>query len=221
MHRLLLLRHGVTAHTGHRLSGWLPGLDLTAEGRAQARALAARLADVPLDALYASPLERCQQTAEEIAEPRGLKVRTIDEVGEVRYGHWTGRSLEELTGEDLWKVVRAAPSQVRFPDGETLYEVQVRAVVAIERLRVEHPRQTVAVCTHADVIKLLVAHYLGMPLDLYHRLAVAPASVTAIGFGLVPHLLRLNDIGGSGDLLPAPEGPEGSGEPQGGADAQP
>ena len=204
MHRLLLLRHGVTEHTGHRLSGWLPGLHLTDDGRAQARALAARLREVPLDALYASPLERCQETAAEIAGPRGLKLRTLEEVGEVRYGRWTGRELKELAGEDLWKLLRAAPSQVRFPDGETLYEVQVRTVAAIERLRLEHPRHTVGVCTHADVIKVAVAHYLGVPLDLYQRLVVAPASVTALGFGLVPHLLRLNDTGGSGDLAPEP-----------------
>jgi probable phosphomutase (TIGR03848 family) len=202
MRLLLLLRHAVTEHTGARLSGWLPGLHLSEAGREQAGALAARLDGVPLDALYASPLERCQETAAVVAEARGLKVETLEDVGEVRYGNWTGRPLKELGREPLWKLVQATPSAARFPEGESLFEMQARAVLAVERLREAHPGQTVAVCSHADVIKALVCHYLGMHLDLFQRVVVGPASVTAIGFGPVPYLVRLNDTGGNADLAP-------------------
>src|SRR5215211_7425876 len=204
MRLLLLLRHAVTDHTGARLSGWMPGLHLTEQGREQAEALAGRLAPVPVDALYASPLERCQETAAVLAKARGLEMSTLQDLGEVRYGDWTGRTLKELAREPLWKVVQATPSAARFPDGESLYEMQARAVLAIERLREAHPKQTVAVCSHADVIKAVTCHYLGMHLDLFQRLVVSPASVTAIAFGPVPYLARLNDTGGNADLAPPP-----------------
>jgi probable phosphomutase (TIGR03848 family) len=202
MRLLLLLRHAVTDHTGARLSGWMPGLHLSEEGRQQAKALAERLGPVPLDALYASPLERCQETAAAIANARGLVVETLEDVGEVKYGDWTGRTLKELAREPLWKVVQATPSAARFPEGESLYQMQARAVQAVERLRAAHPEQTVAVCSHADVIKALACHYLGMHLDLFQRVVVSPASVTAVAFGPVPYLIRLNDTGGNGDLAP-------------------
>ena len=202
MRLLLLLRHAVTEHTGARLSGWMPGLHLSEQGREQAGALAGRLEPVPVDALYASPLERCQETAVVLAEAKGLKVETLEDLGEVRYGDWTGRTLKELAREPLWKVVQTTPSAARFPDGESLYEMQSRSVLAIERLRAAHPGQTVAVCSHADVIKALACHYLGMHLDLFQRVVVSPASLTAIAFGPAPYLVRLNDLGGNGDLVP-------------------
>ena len=202
MRLLLLVRHAVTEHTGARLSGWMPGLHLSEEGRRQAEGLAGRLEPVPLDAVYASPLERCQETATAVAEAKGLKLETLDDLGEVRYGDWTGRTLKELAREPLWKVVQATPSAARFPDGESLFEMQARAVLAVERLREAHPRQAVAVCSHADVIKALVCHYLGMHLDLFQRVVVSPASVTAIAFGPAPYLVRLNDTGGNADLAP-------------------
>jgi probable phosphomutase (TIGR03848 family) len=202
MRLLVLVRHAVTEHTGARLSGWLPGLHLSEEGRQQARALTERLEVVPVDALYTSPLERCQETAGFLAEAKGLKLETVEDLGEVRYGDWTGRELKQLVKEPLWKVVQATPSAARFPQGESIYEMQARAVLATERLREAHPGQTVAVCSHADVIKALVCHYLGMHLDLVQRVVVSPASVTAIAFGPVPYLVRLNDTGGNADLVP-------------------
>ena len=202
MRLLLLLRHAVTEHTGTRLSGWTPGIHLSDAGREQAGGLAGRLAPVPLDAVYASPLERCQETATVVADAKGLKVATLEDAGEVRYGDWTGRTLKELAKEPLWKVVQATPSAARFPEGESLFEMQARAVLAVERLRGAHPGQTVALCSHADVIKALVCHYLGMHLDLFQRVEVSPASVTAIAFRPAPALVRLNDVGGNGDLVP-------------------
>jgi probable phosphomutase (TIGR03848 family) len=205
MKRLLLLRHAVTEQTGARLTGWTAGVHLSERGREQATALAARLAPLTIDALYSSPLERCLETAHAVADARGLEVRTLDEVGEVHYGDWTGRELKELVKEDLWRVVQINPSGARFPGGESLLEMQVRSVAAIERLRAAHDGQTVAVASHADVIKAVVAHYLGMHLDQFQRLHVAPASLTAVAFAPVPHLLRLNETGDNADLTPPPE----------------
>jgi probable phosphoglycerate mutase len=202
MRLLLLVRHAVTEHTGARLSGWMPGLHLSEEGRRQAEGLTGRLEPVPVDAVYASPLERCQETAAVVADARGLKIQTMEDVGEVRYGDWTGRTIKELGREPLWKVVQGSPSAARFPAGESLYEMQARAVLAVERLREAHPGQTVLVCSHADVIKALTCHYLGMHLDLFQRVVVSPASVTGFAFGPGPYLVRLNDTGGNADLAP-------------------
>ena len=95
----------------------MPGLHLSEEGQRQAKELAERLGPVPVDALYASPLERCQETAAVLAEAKGLEIQTLQDVGEVRYGAWTGRTLKELGREPLWKVVQATPSAARFPEG--------------------------------------------------------------------------------------------------------
>src|SRR4029450_10632362 len=130
MRLLLLLRHAVTDQTGARLSGGTPRLPLSAAGREQAGALAERLGPVPLDAMYASPLERCQETAAAVAEAKGLKVETLEDMGEVRYGDWTGRTLKGLAKETLWKGVQATPSAARFPEGESIYEMQAGGGVA-------------------------------------------------------------------------------------------
>jgi probable phosphomutase (TIGR03848 family) len=205
MKRLLLLRHASTEQTGKRLSGWTPGVHLSERGVEEARALAERLTPLEIHAVYSSPLERCLETATAVAEPRGLKVETVEDVGEVRYGEWTGGELAELAKQELWRLVQLHPSGARFPNGESILEMQTRAVLACERLRAGHPGETVAVCSHADVIKAVAAHYLGLHLDLFQRLAVGPASVTAFGFAPLPHLLRLNSTGGERDLQPPKE----------------
>lgn len=200
---LLLLRHAVTDATGKRLSGQMPGIDLSERGRRQAEALAERLRPIRLAAVYASPLERCVETAEAVAAPRGMSVERLPEVLEVQYGGWTGRPLAALARTKLWSRIQQSPSTVRFPNGETLAEVQSRAVAALDAIAARHPRSAVVVCSHADVIRLAAAHYAGIHLDLFQRIIVSPASVTAIALGeRVPRIVRLNDTGTLEDLAP-------------------
>ena len=200
MRLLLLLRHAVTEHTGARLSGWTPGLHLSAAGREQATALAERLGVVPVDAVYASPLERCQETAAVVAEAKGLKVETLEDIGEVRYGDWTGRTLKELGKEPLWKGSRRPRRRPGSRRG-SIFEMQARAVLAVERLRENLPAPWPCVQPRRRD-QGWSCHYLGMHLDLSAG-GGSPASVTAIAFGPVPYLVRLNDTGGNGDLAPA------------------
>ena len=193
---LLLIRHALTPHTNDKLSGWLPGISLSEEGRKQAAALAERMGPVHLDAVYASPLERTIETARPLASSKGLRVRVRDGLGEVRYGDWEGKRLRVLAKTKLWKQVMARPSEVRFPGGETIRETQFRAVSAIEELQKTHPSASVAAVTHADVIRLVLAHYAGVPIDLYHRLLVAPVSVSAVWLGGGgPRVIKMNDTG--------------------------
>jgi probable phosphomutase (TIGR03848 family) len=198
---LLLVRHALTEVTGRRLSGSTPGIHLSEQGRIQAKDLAERLAPIRLAAVYASSLERCVETADAIAAPRSLVVERMSALEEVAYGAWTGKSFAQLTRTALWKKVQLAPSSVRFPGGETLVEAQVRVVTALENLAATHPRGTVAVVSHADLIRLSLAHYAGIHLDLFQRIIVSPASVSAILLGdRIPRILRMNDTGSLSDL---------------------
>jgi probable phosphoglycerate mutase len=179
--RLYLVRHAVTAETGVVLSGREPGIGLSEDGRQAARATAEMLAHLRPRALVTSPLERCRETAEIVG---GALHRTavVDEAYiEADYGSWSGRRLSSLRRLKGWSALMAGASRFRFPQGETLDEVRIRAVGATEGLAGSLPAGAVAiVVSHADVIRVLLAHYLGMSLDLVHRLRVAPASVSVV-----------------------------------------
>ena len=176
-----LVRHGLTAHTGHKLTGWASGVHLSEEGQDQAAAAADHLSKVKMRAIYSSPIERTVETAGFIASRQGLKVKIRAGLGEVHYGGWTGRSFKTLTKTKLWEQIQSFPSAARFPEGETLRETQNRAVSALELIRTDHPKGAVCCVTHADVIRLVVAHYLGVHIDLFQRIIVDPASITVIG----------------------------------------
>ena len=208
MTTVLLVRHGLTATTGHVLTGWTPGIPLDDRGQAQAAALAARLAPLPLAAIVSSPLERCAQTAGVIAAGRdGQQVVTDDRVGECRYGDWTGQPLKKLATEKLWRVVQAHPSAVTFPgpDGESMPDMQHRAVAAVRDWNARlGPDATYLICSHGDVIKAIVADSLGLHLDQCQRIQADPCSLTVIRYTpLRPFLVRMNDRGGGvDDLMP-------------------
>lgn len=199
---LLLARHALTAATGHRLSGQTRGIHLSDEGRSQADELARRLAGARPAAVYASPLERCMETAQPVAAAHGLSVGPLPEVQEVDYGRWTGRPLAALARTKMWRGLQDSPSSFRFPGGETLGEVQRRSVRALDDLAARHRRGIVVVVSHADVIRLAMAHYAGVHIDLFQRLIVSPVSVSAVLLGdRVPRIVRMNDTGGMQDLL--------------------
>ncbi|MFP5332896.1 MAG: histidine phosphatase family protein [Acidimicrobiia bacterium] len=180
MARILLVRHAPTPETGRKLTGRLPGVSLDERGLEIARRTAAHLASADVKAIYSSPIERTWETAIEVASHHRLDPIREDGVIEVDYGSWSGRTLKSLYGLKAWRTVQVTPSRMTFPGGENLADAQRRAVAAVERIAATHPKHTVAVVTHADVIKSVVAHYLGTPLDLFQRIGVAPASVTVI-----------------------------------------
>jgi probable phosphomutase (TIGR03848 family) len=209
---VLLVRHGLTAATGSVLTGRMPGIGLDDRGREQARTLGARLAEVHLDAIVTSTLERCQQTAAAIAATRdGQQVITDDRVGECHYGDWTGQPLKKLVREQLWRVVQAHPSAVTFPgpDGESMPDMQHRAVAAVREWNARLGKDaTYLICSHGDVIKAIVADSLGLHLDQCQRIQADPCSLTVIRYTpLRPFLVRMNDRGGGvDDLMPRADG---------------
>jgi len=207
MTQLLLIRHATNDYVdSKRLAGWTPGVHLNETGRKEAEALAQRLAPVPLAAIFSSPLERAVETAAAIARPRGLKVEVREALGEVQYGEWTGQRLEDLAKTELWRCVQFHPSGVRFPGGEAIREMQARAVAAVEVICEAFPEDTVAIVSHADVIKAIAAHFIGLHLDLFQRLVIAPASVTALHLGqMEPRLVCLSAVGSLEYLIPRPQ----------------
>ena len=199
--RLVLARHAVTAQTGPLLSGRTPGIDLNETGRGQAEALGARLAALPVAAVYASPIERTTQTAMAVAAHHGLEVRPLEGVLEADYGEWTGQKIADLAKTDLWKVVQRTPSRASFPGGEALAAMQTRMIATLDGVVAAHPGELVVVVSHADPIKAAIAQYTGVHLDLFQRIVVSPASVTAFEFS--PHgvaMVKCNDTGALDEL---------------------
>ncbi|MBV9096531.1 MAG: MSMEG_4193 family putative phosphomutase [Frankiaceae bacterium] len=208
MTTVLFVRHGITdANRSGVLAGWTPGVHLAEKGREQAAALAARLAEVPVAAIVSSPLDRCVETASALAAGRdGLAVETEDDLGECRYGDWTGQELKKLAKDPLWKVVQAHPSAATFPSGESLRDTQARAVAAVRQISERlGPDATWIAVSHGDVIKALLADALGMHLDLFQRIQVDPCSLSVVRYTtLRPFVVRMNDLGGSVDDLRPP-----------------
>ncbi len=210
---VLLVRHGQTPTTGATLPGRAPGLHLADTGKAQAEAVAGRIAALvaPRDAgdgtttpaapvktrakaraaprpptigaVYASPLERTRETAAPIAKALRLPVRRERGLIECDFGDWTGAELKELRKLPEWDTVQRYPSGFRFPGGESFTEMQGRVTDTIARLVAAHPGETVVAVSHADPIKAAVAQALGTHLDLFQRIVISPCSVTAIWYG--------------------------------------
>ena len=208
MATLFLVRHGLTAQTGRILYGQTGGIDLDDRGRAQADRLADRFAPVKLTAIYSSPLERCVQTVEPLAAAQRLPVLPTPELIEMDAGSWTGRTLPQLRRTKLWRTVQESPSTFRFPDGEAFVDAQRRAVAEVERIARRHRRGRVAVATHGDIVRIVLAHFAGTPLDEFQRIVIDAASVSVIAVdGRRARMLLVNDTGGLDRFGSAPTAP--------------
>ncbi len=199
MTTIILVRHGENDWVKkHRLAGWIAGVHLNEHGRKQASQAAQRLADLPIKAIYSSPVERCMETAVSIAAPHQLEIVESEEVGEVRYGDWEGKKIKKLAKLPLWRVVQFFPSRMQFPNGEALREVQFRAIQAIETISSQYKDdEFVLIVSHADLIKLVLAHYLGVHMDLFQRIVISPASINIVSLpqnGMI-RVMRINDTG--------------------------
>lgn len=197
MSTILLIRHGQNEYvkTG-RLAGRLPGVHLDEVGRKQAEVLAQILKPLKLQAIYSSPLDRTLETAKPIAEVKGMQVQLREGLAETLYGRWEGQRLKTLQKRKLWPLIQISPSLVRFPGGESFTESQARIVMELDHLREEHKsgNSVIACVSHADPIKLAIAHYIGLPMDLFQRLVIEPASISALRFSSHgASLIKMND----------------------------
>jgi probable phosphomutase (TIGR03848 family) len=199
MTTFLLIRHANCDPVGRSIAGRRPGIHLNAEGKKQALALAARLSQLALAGVYSSPLERARETAEPIAAKHALEVHTAPGLNEIDFGEWTGRTLTELDAVPDWRAFNSFRSGTRAPGGETMLEIVARAVAELDRLRRAHPspEALIALVSHGDVLRGIVAHCLGVPLDLFQRIELSPASVSILTLDSHgPRLRLLNSTDG-------------------------
>lgn len=190
-----MVRHGENEYVKKgRLAGRQPGVHLNNKGLEQARLLATCFKGAAVKAVYSSPLERTLETAQPIAEVLELDVIPREGLIETNYGEWQDQKLKGLSRTKLWKTVQHAPSIMKFPGGEAFVDGQVRIVRELIDLCTLHDPKDLFVCvSHADPIKLAVAYFIGLPLDMFQRLSVSPGSITWLGIGeMGGRLLSLN-----------------------------
>ena len=183
MARIVLLRHAHSvANEKNLLAGRTAGISLSKTGKEQAKDLISRLGTIQFDEVAISPLQRCRETIDPWLTSTGAKSRIVvdESVSEVDYGSWSGKTLSSLRRKAQWKIVQDFPSQMTFPEGESLLEMQGRALSGFYRLNAVKGRGPRLLVSHGDVIKSIVAHCLGMHLDQFQRLVIEPASLTII-----------------------------------------
>jgi probable phosphoglycerate mutase len=201
-----LIRHGHNEYVGKgKLAGRIKGVHLSERGRAQAATLVKNLAKIKFAAVYTSPLDRTLETAKPLAANQGLDMITRPGLLEIGYGSWQGQSLKSLRRRKLWPIIQSTPSLARFPDGESFPEAQARIVAELEELRVMHksPKATVACVFHSDPIKLALSHFAGIPLDLFQRIVIEPASVSILVIDTNHvRIVRINDTAATNATTP-------------------
>ncbi len=197
---VVLIRHAHSIANGSGiLAGRAEGIGLSSSGKKQARELARRLGDFPIKSLRSSPLERCAQTIapwlNNLSQTHPRLAAQIDEdLSEVDYGEWTGQKLRTLSKESLWKKVQENPSRVTFPKGESLSNMQERAMEALQRGLDKRGKGHVVLVSHGDVLKSIIASALNLHLDEFQRIVIDPASVSILDYSSSkPRLILMND----------------------------
>jgi len=180
MTRFLLVRHAAIDAHGRSLPGRTPGVHLNAQGRLQAQALAQRIAGSPVSAVYSSPLERAVETADPIAKLLGLETAVSEEFLELGFGDWTGSDIADIAELPAFQRFNSFRSCAPVPGGEFMLQAQARMVAGLDALRARHAQAHVVVVSHGDMIKAAIAHYAGIPLDLFQRIEISPASISTV-----------------------------------------
>ncbi|HEX8280539.1 MAG TPA: histidine phosphatase family protein [Chthoniobacterales bacterium] len=202
MTNFVFIRHGAHDYLGRAIAGRLPGVHLNERGREQAEHLPEKLSRLPIDAICSGPLERVRETAEPICRHFNLPLQIADEFTEIGVGDWQDRAFTELTNEPLWKQFNAFRSSTAAVGGELMLEVQARALRKLNALRGQH--RWVVVVTHGDVVRSVMAHFLGMHLDLFLRIEIDPASLSILEYGEDFAIVRLLNMPSSGSPLELP-----------------
>lgn len=180
MLRLHLVRHAAFDSVGSTIVGRTGSIALNDEGRAQADRLARALAAEPVAAVYTSPLDRARETAVSIAAVHGVTPIESDAFAELDFGEWTGSNIRDLDAHRAWHDFNTLRSLTRIPGGELMLEVQTRAVTGLLDIQRRYDGRTVAIVSHADVIRAVIGHLLGIPMDHLLRLEIQPATYTTV-----------------------------------------
>ena len=181
MTRFLFVRHGAHDFIERGvIAGRQPGVHLNSAGRKQAEQIAEAFSMLPINGIYCSPLERACETASPLAAKLGLMLQIAEEFNEIDFGAWTNCAFAELEGVPEWKQWNSFRSSAVIPGGESMIAVQARALKKISELRTRCG--LVAVFSHGDVIRAVLAHFLSVHLDLFQRLQIDPGSASLVEF---------------------------------------
>jgi broad specificity phosphatase PhoE len=193
---IFLLRHAAHDNVGGFLAGRAPGVVLGTEGLAQAGRLGERMKRESFDAIYASPRERTQQTAKAVADARGgMTVQTEEALDEVDFGSWAGSTFDQLNTRGDWRHWNAQRSMAMTPTGESMLDVLRRAIGFVRPFAASAEDTRLALVSHADVIRAVVGHVLGLPIDAWQRFEISPASITTLVIGpWGGKLLTINEV---------------------------
>lgn len=180
--KIILIRHAEsTANVNQILAGREPGIELTENGHNQAKALTALFEAGFVNAVYSSPIFRCMQTAQIATGDSSIDILENELFLEVDYGHWTGQKISDLAKDPLWETVLKEPSKVQFPGGESLLNMSNRANKGFELIMKDHDlTDTVAIFTHADIIKAIISGQIGNNLDNYQKLRIDNAKLSIL-----------------------------------------
>lgn len=194
MTTFFLIRHGSCSGLGRTLWGRTPGICLNEKGKLQAQQLADRFRGITLQAIYSSPLERAVETAETLARQNNLEVHKDPAFNEIHFGDWTGKSFDALSSDECWRRFNSERSATRIPGGESFLEVQNRAVTALYAIHSQNNNASVAIVSHADVIKAAIGYFTITPIDLLQRIEISPCTVSVIALDHdTPRLLTINN----------------------------
>src|SRR5204862_2629704 len=162
-----LLRHGEHGLLGKVLAGRMPGVGMTERGRAEIASQAERLAGEKIAAIYASPLQRTRESAEIVSARLGLPIAFRDDLLELDFGEWTGATFDSIRADPRWQAWSTQRSLAAIPGGESMRQVQQRAVEALIEIAAHHKGECVVLVSHGDVIRAMLVYALGMPLDFF------------------------------------------------------
>jgi probable phosphoglycerate mutase len=191
---IFLVRHAEHELLGRVLCGRMPGVSLGDAGRQQASKLGRRLQREGLAALYTSPLARARETAAAVGQQCGLAADIDLAFDEIDFGRWTGASFDQLDPDPAWQRWNAERASGRPPGGESMAQAQARAVAGVRQVETRHPKASVAIVSHADVIKSVLAWCLGLSMDFHARFEIGPASVSAMAvWGTGAKVLWMNE----------------------------
>lgn len=177
------VRHGSHDRVDRVLCGRMAGVGLSDRGVGECEAIGRRLAAEPVDAIYASPLERTRRSAELVAAGLGLSVEPAEDLIEIDFGDWTGAGFAQLEADPRWAAWNAQRSQARPPGGESMAEAQARVGRFVADVARRHPGRGVVAVSHGDVIKAALMAALGLSLDAHQRLEVSPGSLSVLVAG--------------------------------------
>jgi probable phosphoglycerate mutase len=190
MSTLFFVRHVEHVLQHQVLLGRTDNAPLSGDGLKQLSKLIGELREHPLNAIYSSPRWRARATAEAIGAALGVSVHTCEQLDELDYGDWSGRSFDELRRDKHWQRWNRARSKECPPGGESMRGLQERIVALAKELGQRHPDEAVACITHAEPIRALMLHLCGLPLDEFAQIEVLPGSLTRIRVMPQSHILE-------------------------------